>query len=239
MKAAKRKTVEFLPSSEFVANNVPMPKPASEYVPKWYRDVSMFHGGEGPQFWNNTLTNLSIKACGPFADSFKMGWIQETWADLWIARSPVEPDQMDVHSRRTLMVDVRERVNVPLPDHFYQKELVFRAPWIAKLPPGYSMLVTHPVNHFELPFYVPTGIVDADKFFHTQFGNLPFFVHKSFAGMIPLGTPMFQMIPVKRDEWDSEQAPWDASETEARASVMSSEFWGTYRQKFRQRKDYQ
>ncbi len=33
---------------------------------------------------------------------------------------------------------------------------------------------------------------------------MPFFINQSFFGTIPKGTPIVQMIPFKRDNWESE-----------------------------------
>jgi len=35
-------------------------------------------------------------------------------------------------------------------------------------------------------------------------GNVPFFFSKDFEGIIPMGTPIAQIIPFKRDDWKSE-----------------------------------
>ena len=36
--------------------------------------------------------------------------------------------------------------------------------WTVEPPPGYSLLVTHPMNRPELPFTTLTGLVDADRY---------------------------------------------------------------------------
>jgi hypothetical protein len=47
-----------------------------------------------------------------------------------------------------------------------------------------------------------SAIVDSDTF--TPPGNYPFYLREDFEGIIPAGTPMFQIIPIKRDDWTSE-----------------------------------
>ena len=49
-----------------------------------------------------------------------------------------------------------------------------------------------------------SGIIDFDKSIHAQIGNIPFYIKRGFTGNIPAGTPMFQIIPIKREDWQSE-----------------------------------
>ena len=34
-------------------------------------------------------------------------------------------------------------------------------------------------------------------------GNLPFFLKSGFEGIIPAGTPIYQILPYKREDWQS------------------------------------
>jgi hypothetical protein len=72
------------------------------------------------------------------------------------------------------------------------------------------MLVTHPINRYDLPFTTWSGLIDSDRFWAN--GNLPFALKEDFIGTIPEGTPFAQLIPVKRAKW---QAIYDQSKVEA------------------------
>jgi hypothetical protein len=74
--------------------------------------------------------------------------------------------------------------------------------WIIKTPPGWSSIFLHPVAYSDLPFQVISGIVDTDVL-NTDI-NVPFVVKNNFEGLIEKGTPMFQVIPFKREGWTSE-----------------------------------
>ena len=111
-------------------------------------------------------------------------------------------------------------------------------PWIPKLPDGYSLLITHPHNRLDLPFTTLSGIIDADKFHHVGFGQYPFYIDHNFEGVIPLGTPMFQMIPFKRDEWKSILKDYDPIEQKKRSYISLREFWNVYKNYFWQKKKY-
>jgi len=125
------------------------------------------------------------------------------------------------------------------PQQFIDQECSWRQPWTPVLPKGYSMLITHPLNRMDLPFQTLSGIVDYDDFCVEIFpNNIPFYIYKGFSGLIPAGTPIFQMIPIKRDSWRSSVSEYD--EVHARQSVHSfgRKFYGFYRDLYWKKKDY-
>jgi hypothetical protein len=50
-----------------------------------------------------------------------------------------------------------------------------------------------------LPFTTLSGIHDTDGGLHE--GKIPFYIKSDFEGIIPAGTPIMQLIPIKRDSW--------------------------------------
>jgi len=47
-----------------------------------------------------------------------------------------------------------------------------------------------------------SGIIDNDKV--NLPGSMPFFLKEGWTGVIPKGTPYAQLIPFKREDWESE-----------------------------------
>jgi hypothetical protein len=90
---------------------------------------------------------------------------------------------------------------LPVPAGHANQHFAWHNIYQIKLPKGYSLLLTHPFNRFDLPFTTLTGIADAD--YGMQQGNVPFFIKEDFEGIIPAGTPMFQILPFKREDWKS------------------------------------
>lgn len=88
------------------------------------------------------------------------------------------------------------------PQGYYQEHFAWYPDWAVELPEGYSALYTHPLNRFDLPFFMTIGIIDNDKV--NLPGTMPFFIAKGFEGTIPAGTPYAQIIPFKREDWKSE-----------------------------------
>jgi hypothetical protein len=98
------------------------------------------------------------------------------------------------------IIDKRFNVDMAIPKNCHPIHFGFKMNWYYETPPGYSILITHPLNRFDLPFYVPSGIVDADVWGLPVF--IPFFLKRDFFGTIEQGTPIMQMIPIKRDDWE-------------------------------------
>jgi hypothetical protein len=75
--------------------------------------------------------------------------------------------------------------------------------WTIETPPGYSLLITHPINRHDLPFMTLTGLIDTDLY-KDNFINFPArWRDPSFRGVLPKGTPVAQCIPVKRELWSA------------------------------------
>ena len=87
---------------------------------------------------------------------------------------------------------------------------------------GYSLLVTHPLNRFDLPFVSLSGIVDAD--ITMTHGRIPFFIKKGFSGVIEAGTPILQVLPFKRDDWEMELKFYNQDEIVERFMDQSRTF---------------
>jgi hypothetical protein len=95
----------------------------------------------------------------------------------------------------------------------------------------------HPLNQPDLPFYSMSGIVDTDKF-HMG-GAFPFFIKKGFTGVIPAGTPMYQIIPFQRKEWKSSAEEFDDKVWRKRHFATTKYFTSGYRKHFWQKKSYE
>lgn len=197
--------IKFNPVDELTDITVPHPKPASEYLPEWLQKATPFFT-KTPEFAVETgKPNVTFKMCMPFTDTFNMGYIQETWTDIWIDQKPdgvyfYFPAGPKIMSERPLMASSM----MPSIPGFYENHYTWHPPWLPELPPGYSCIITHPLNRSELPFQVFSGIIESDTFYTSeQQSNIPFILREGFSGMIKKGTPMYQIIPFKREDWVS------------------------------------
>jgi hypothetical protein len=195
---------------EFGSTNafIPYPIPALSDIPKWYKDAPQYlHGDKKLAAPSDTSTgNLGVKYCVPYLDAITTGYNACLWADLHIVQGPYGPnftwgiDQEMIEGR-----DVQGFETLPVPTGHHSKQYIWRQPFSVRLPKGYSALFMHPANRFDLPFTTLAGIMDCD---HTMpEGNFPFYLKEGFEGIIPAGTPFFQIIPFKRENWVATNNP--------------------------------
>jgi len=229
--------ISFIPASEDAAKYVECPKPSKSEVPAWYKKISTDYL-KSPKFGQEgELLNSSLKLCAPFLDSLTAGYVQKTWCDIYIGSDgesltytfPTKPDPMGV--RDTIHMEYFN-------DEFYRAEFFWRIPWQPKVPKGYSVIITHPLNRLDLPFVTTSGIIDSDRYYHSPWGNLPFYVKRGFEGIIPAGTPMYQIIPIKRESWEGFAEDFSEEETEKRFRLQKTKMWGFYKESFWNRKEY-
>lgn len=233
--------VKFHPLSKEIEWVVPAPKPAAHYKPAWLKSL---HGIDGaPQYADNVITNRTAQLCKPFVDTFETGYIQESWCDIHVGIGPNDTLHYNQSATPQIMshrgnADTNKQLH--LPKHFYTTEFVWHQPYVAELPKGYSMLVTHPLNHWTLPFQTMTGIVDNDSFvYESASNNLPFNIYNWFTGIIPAGTPLFQFIPIKRDKWQRSLEQHNAERQAKAIHEIRRKFANQYRLLHWQRKRYE
>jgi hypothetical protein len=173
--------------------------PAKTVVPSWYKKAKpVLEDAPTPLRKSNT-----IKKCVPFLEALTFGYMLPLPVDLHVTQVDglafvewplgMEPDP--VHFR-----DASIFQGFPVPSGYEETYPAWFTGNSLELPPGYSALVTHPLNRFDLPFLTLSGVIDSGILFE---GNLPFFIKKGFEGLIPKGTPIAQVLPFKTDNWES------------------------------------
>jgi len=233
-------TVEFIPSSKEAELFVPPPKPSKNYIPSWYKNIKKspkLLTFDGP----GDISNRNLKDCVPFLDALTHGYIQETWTDIYISTNesldeivdynwPIGPSIM---SHRTKNTNFNIDTNI-----FYNQEFIWNEQWIPKCPRGYSVLYTSPLNIFNLPFRSLDAIIDSDKYFHQYNGQYPFYINKGFSGLIPAGTPMYQIIFIKRNNWKSKILKYDEEKNLKNNHFLRKNFVDGYKNIFWQKKSF-
>lgn len=238
------KKIKFLSFGEKTEAFAKPPVPASRHVPDWYKrqqgsvddETAISKGG---------MTS-TIKRCMPIFDAMTAGYIISAPCDIHIdatnpekltwsipqALKPVASDLVATHA--FLQYD-----QYPIDQTKYHKDLFRIMPfWVVQTPPGYSALFMHPLHQDHLPFWSFGGIIDTDMFMSD--GHFSLMIEKDFKGVIKQGTPLVQVIPIKREDWESEVI--DAKTalpffTKQRLNIRSV-FVNAYKNKFRQEKKY-
>jgi len=182
------------------------PKPIMKTIPSWYRKADRFaknvssgdfyigpDGGKVPTW----------KACPAIFDIMGSGYSLNTPCDIEFFKGS---NGLEFKIASVKYSDfIQSRSEMPQFEHprgYYKNHFAWTCDWQIKLPEGYSALYSQPFNRFELPFFTTSGIVDNDKV--NMPGSMPFFICDGFEGIIPAGTPYVQLLPFKRENWESE-----------------------------------
>lgn len=221
---------------------VPPPVPAKDILPNWYTHLSSKKNPDKKSVFfedEKLILNESIRRCMPFKDALTFGYIMCTWQDIWVESNDAEVSfgfQYD-----PVICKVREGGNsaFPAPVGYYNTELSWEPKWYAKTPKNYSCLITQPLNRYDLPFITLSGVIDSDAYnIANSATNLPFFIRKGFSGLIPTGTPMYQIIPFKRDRWYNAPNEWNHDYKQMMIYKIKRHFLNGYRNEYWSKKEY-
>ena len=138
----------------------------------------------------------------PFFDSMNTGYFVVLSQDIQVTQKNGMPYIHWPSDHKP--VNIRESTHTSLesvPAGYSDKAWVWVNHFMTKLPKEHSMIICHPMNRYDLPFITMSGIVDADTAIHE--GKVPFYLKENYEGVIAAGTPIFQIIPFKRDSWIS------------------------------------
>ena len=211
------------------------PKPASSFIPNWYKDLESYLNGKKKPTGNGKSA-ATVKKCMPVFDSLTSGYIIVSPADVYVSQKNNEPyyewanfglidfhpmEQAPSHPKRNGLPAFPKWIN----------------PWAIKTPKGYSTLFIQPM-HRESVFTILPGVVDTDKY--TAPVNFPFTLNDpTFEGLIPAGTPIAQVIPIKRENW--KMGIGSEAEYKEQALItnkLQTKFFDRYKSMFWERKEY-
>lgn len=188
------------------------PVAAKVDLPQWYKDGETYyasdedHQCDSPTCRHKGNKSAGLKTCMPVFDVLTSGYFLVTPFDIYVGRKDngdleVRWNGPDSWSGFIRERDKRSGETIPRPAGHMPNHLVWSNRWGWQTPRGYSIIVTHPFNRYDLPFTTMSGFMDSDRVFVN--GNVPFFIKEDFYGLIPAGTPYAQLIPVKRRSWKS------------------------------------
>jgi hypothetical protein len=221
------------------------PKPASRYVPDWYKDLESYIGGEKKPDGNGGTTG-TIKRCMPVFDSINTGYIIPTPCDVWVRQVPLDEKDPTITQPYYEWSDfgiiqfhsIDQAPNYPGNTGHKGSYPKWINSWSIKTPPGYSVAIVTPW-HRDSVFTILPGVVDTDVYDAPI--NFPFVLNDptKFEGLIPAGTPIAQVIPFKRDQWEMGIGTQEDLIKQAKnARLLRTKFFDSYKTQFRQKKEY-
>jgi len=244
------KKIKFVPSIGL--ENIIVPSPVKNHIPQWYKDGETYdeHG------------SAALKTCVPFLDVMLSGYVLTTIDDvriykedgvLYIEDGVLKEDgsfepykkrhshNHKVEENQIVSRLINERKSstgstIPRPAGHMQNHFVWSGKWGWKVPRGYSVLVTHPFNRHDLPFTTLSGIIDSDGWVPS--GNIPFFLREDFEGVIKKNTPIAQLLPFKRQDWEMQVSKILMSRNKIDSKSHEKGSIGYYKRKYWNRKKY-
>ena len=146
------------------------PKPAKQFMPKWFKDVSRTLTPE-QQYIEGATSSLgvsTVKHCPSFPDYFSLGYILPMWCDSIISykeetknfswRTSSDMFKWDVHTNSQFLDWTNARLN-GTPAQFIFKP---SSPWRIITPKGWSVLQLPLFYHFEQNWSIMPGVADTD-----------------------------------------------------------------------------
>lgn len=232
----KSKKIKFIPSNEEVFNKLDIPKPGTKYVPDWYKKSNRFIGGE--MAIGETGINKDIKLCHPFLDAMTAGYLYELSSDLIVEKENGAYKFVWADTPQTIQFRSKDMAKLlPRPAGHARDMFAWVMPHGPLTPSGYSCLVTHPLNRWDLPFTTTSGIMESDNY--SVPGEVPFFFKNDFEGVISAGTPIIQVIPFKRENWKSEKSVYDLGFLERQMHQIHKSLYGGYKKLFWVKKSFE
>jgi len=195
------------------------PSTTHSVMPKWYKEADRFAKMPNGEYFKAPKQVCPFpkegtkddygkiptwKACPAIMDGFSTGYVLKTPCDITFfkdAQGNIDVKVSELNCRDF----VSRRPPMPQFEHpkgYYKYHFAWQPDWGLEVPEGYSCVYMTPMNRFDLPFLNTTGIVDNDKVYLS--GTFPFFVVDGYEGTIKAGTPYMQIIPFKRENWESE-----------------------------------
>ena len=240
------KKISFRPISEYTDSLIQIPKPGTNHVPAWYRTERLFSNGENDWFKANKKNPDFVgtyKLCVPIVDSLTAGYILTTSADIVVENVgsekyipkffwKVDNQLIDMPDG----IDHKSLGNYPIPSGYADFLTRWCIDWHIKTPNKYSLWLTHPSHRYDLPFLTLNGFVDTDR--HPGALKLPFFIKNGFEGIIPSGTPIAQILPVKRDLWISKKLKYLEGYYKMAYNAIARSVVRTYKHNFWSKKIY-
>jgi hypothetical protein len=185
------KTITFFPKFD----NLLPPVPASSLLPEWYKNQSSY----------DDFGNPTIKRCLPIFDAMSFGYFLVSQSDITVdSTNPgglVVTSDNDFNRELFSQHDLQQYDKYPIPSGHHSHVLRIHPMWSVQTPKDYSALFINPVNNGSKNVNAIAGLIDTDNFISD--GHLSFFVKENTIFKIKKGTPLVQVLPIKRESWQS------------------------------------
>lgn len=205
------------------------PKPASKLIPDWYKQME-------PSFPKKKSPDSlpTIKKCIPVLDAITAGYIIVSPCDVYVSIKDGDPIYHSPQQRFIEFHPRKQGYRHPSASDFPFPK--WMNPWAITTPKGYSCLFIPPMHNPNSWFQILEGIVDTDNYNDNV--NFPFIAKTTNQEyMIPAGTPIAQVIPFQRNEWQFTISE-DKRPSDNTNRYIRSQFFDRYKRLYWNRKSY-
>jgi hypothetical protein len=211
----------------------PPPYPATKEIPDWFKAMPVVGEAQPDRILK------SVKNCPPFLEAMTCGYIIPLAADIklavdWAGNFQGESTNVEiVHYHSASQVQ-----GAPFEKFAVAKIL---NPWLIRTPPGYSTLFQPLLNRFEMRLIPLAGLVETDIFYRNVNFPAVLTIPPGTTLSLPKGTPLVQVIPIKRDDFQSAVVPADdeAFNLMHQQTIGDSENPNFYKDNYWRKKTYQ
>lgn len=191
--------IKFHLVQDFPEQLVLPPLSSKKLIPDWFKKIPGYNEGD-----------QTVKKCVPFIDAMSIGYTLLSHMDIVIYQ--LENGEVKLHYldekhaqlvKRWPPIETHPARQIPGSPMENYTILKYMSPWIIETPKDYSLLFLPPINRLEIPLVPLVGFVDTDTYFNNV--NIPF-IHTALEPngekhLISAGTPICQVVPIKREEW--------------------------------------
>ena len=230
----KQKIKFFAASKNFELIDNPI-LPSYNEVPKWWKEMSPTTDLE-PVVYKSRFSS-TVKRCVPFLDALTTGYMIYMPCDVEIKKiDGVTHAIWNVNEQIMDKDNISRHAGLPVPEGHSNEIWRVSAPSVIATPKGHSILITHPFNRFDLPFTVLSGVIDSDKLQGPMSINIH--LKYNFEGIIEKNTPLAQVFPFARIEWEHEVLPVNQELILKNDWKINSTLQRAYQKLFWQKKNY-
>lgn len=231
-----KQIIEFWAKDQSTLDTIDPPELSRKNIPNWYKSLPKGVGENNKKVFLDSVgfPNPGLKTCAPFFDALSSGYMIKLHCDIQVERNGEEVRMTWASPIKPLSSRSEEIAShVPMISGFGPFTQAWEIPYGFKVPKGYSIIITNPLNRNDLHTFSTSGVMDADDYLGP--GAVPFALSLNFEGIIKAGTPILQLIPFKRDSWESKfiSNPFPGGDFRARHRIT-----GWYKDVIWKKKDF-
>lgn len=223
----KQQEIQFSKVLDEVAEEY-KPQPSSRFIPEWYKKIE-------PRFLKEQTpeSTPTIKKCIPVLDAITAGYIIVSPCDVYVSIKEGEPYYNSTIMNLIQFHPRKQAYNHPLANEYQFPKWI--NPWAIKTPKGYSCYFKPPAHNPNPWFEILEGFVDTDNYYASV--NFPFVLkNPQQECLIPAGTPIAQVIPIKREAW--QMSITKENKQKEIGVFLNSKFFDRYKKLFWSKKEY-